>query len=185
MSSKPRPPLSRRVVTGIDAEGRSVIVSDRETPTWVRRPTGSVIMDIWRVDSLPASVDAEPDDEPTEGGEPVLAPPVSGVCVRIAVFPPDKDVDDESVAAYETAMEKIYGAQSRAADSSTVPGMHRTDTVDIVTVIEGEIWAVLEDGETLLRAGDSLVQRGTKHAWRNRSDRPCTLTTTMLAGVRE
>jgi uncharacterized cupin superfamily protein len=47
--------------------------------------------------------------------------------------------------------------------------MHRTETVDYAIVLEGEIWAVMDEGETLLRAGDVLIQRGTNHAWANRS----------------
>ena len=50
--------------------------------------------------------------------------------------------------------------------------MHKTDTVDFALVLSGEIWALMDEGETLMRAGDTLVQRGTNHAWSNRSDRP-------------
>ena len=95
MQTEPRPKLTRRVVTGVNAEGRSVIVSDGETPTWVRRPTGSVVVEVWRADSLPAQVH----DEPHEGAD-LVAPTPAGVSVRVAVFPPEKDVDAAQVAAY-------------------------------------------------------------------------------------
>jgi hypothetical protein len=62
--------------------------------------------------------------------------------------------------------------------------MHQTDTVDIVTVISVEIWAVVETGETLVRAGDTVIQRGTWHAWRNRSDAPCTVAAVHISVVR-
>jgi Cupin domain len=58
-------------------------------------------------------------------------------------------------------------------DASRHPGMHKTDTVDYALVLSGEIWALMDEGETLLRAGDTLVQRGTNHAWSNRGDQPC------------
>ena len=64
-------------------------------------------------------------------------------------------------------------AHALVEDNPRHPGMHRTDTVDYAVVVSGEIWAVMDEGETLLRAGDCLVQRGTSHAWSNRSDRPC------------
>ncbi|NKQ55505.1 cupin domain-containing protein [Amycolatopsis sp. K13G38] len=179
MSSEPEPKLARRVITGLNAEGRSTIVADGATPRWVRRPTGSVIMDVWSTGALPVRVD---DEENTDG--PQLVPPRVGLCVRLAVFPPDEDVDGAGAAAYQAAMHQIYGDQGNAGGSAAIPGMHRTDTVDVVTVVDGEIWVVLEEGETLLRAGDTLVQRGTRHAWRNRSDRPCTLATTMITAVR-
>ena len=62
--------------------------------------------------------------------------------------------------------------------------MHQTDTIDIVTVISGEVWAVVETGETLMKPGDTLVQRGTKHAWRNRSDSPCVIASVHVSIVR-
>jgi hypothetical protein len=98
------------------------------------------------------------DDESAPVGEFLSPPTGGGVAVRIAVFPPEHEIDASRVEAYETAMNELYGEQ--------------------------EIWAVFEEGETLLRRGDCLVQRGTRHAWKNRSDRPCTLVSTMLAGVR-
>ena len=53
------------------------------------------------------------------------------------------------------------------------PGFHQTDTIDYAIVLEGEVYAVLDEGETLMRAGDLLIQRGTHHAWSNRTDKPC------------
>ncbi len=59
--------------------------------------------------------------------------------------------------------------------------MHKTCTVDYCIVLSGEIWAVLDEGEVLLRAGDCLVQRGTHHAWSNRTDEPCTIAFVLVA----
>ena len=52
------------------------------------------------------------------------------------------------------------------------PMMHRTKSIDYAIVLSGEIWAVMDVGETKMRAGDVLIQRGTNHAWANRSNRP-------------
>jgi mannose-6-phosphate isomerase-like protein (cupin superfamily) len=101
----------------------------------------------------------------------------------MAVFPPDSEIDPAAAAAYEADLEHIYGDQG-SAPSNDVPGMHRTDTIDIAVVVEGEIWVVTEAGETRLQPGDCIVQRGTRHAWQNRSDRPCTLATTVVSTVR-
>ena len=60
-------------------------------------------------------------------------------------------------------------------DASRHPGMHKTDTVDFALVLAEGIWALMDEGETLLRAGDTLVQRGTTNAGSNRSDQPCLL----------
>ena len=62
------------------------------------------------------------------------------------------------------------------------PGMHRTDTVDYAIVLEGEIYAVMDEGETLMRAGDVLIQRGTNHAWANRSKRTARIAFVLIDG---
>jgi uncharacterized cupin superfamily protein len=62
--------------------------------------------------------------------------------------------------------------------------MHRTDTVDYAILLEGEIWAVMDEGETLMRAGDVLIQRGTNHAWANRSNKTARIAFILLDGYR-
>jgi len=64
------------------------------------------------------------------------------------------------------------------------PGMHTTDTVDYAIVLEGEIWAVMDEDETLMRAGDVLIQRGTNHAWANRSDKTARIAFVLIDGNR-
>jgi quercetin dioxygenase-like cupin family protein len=60
--------------------------------------------------------------------------------------------------------------------------MHRTDTIDYGLVLSGELYVVLERGETLLRPGDIIVQRGTNHAWQNRSDAPVRIAFINMSG---
>ena len=62
--------------------------------------------------------------------------------------------------------------------------MHRTETVDYAIILEGEIWAVMDHGETLMRAGDVLVQRGTNHAWANRSGKTARIAFVLIDGTR-
>jgi len=62
--------------------------------------------------------------------------------------------------------------------------MHRTLTVDYAIILEGEIVAMLDDGETVLRAGDILIQRGTNHAWANRSGKPARICFVLIDGTR-
>jgi len=65
------------------------------------------------------------------------------------------------------------------------PRNHRTETVDYAIVLEGEIWAVMDEDETLLRAGDILVQRGTNHAWANRSSKTARIAFVLIDGTFE
>jgi uncharacterized cupin superfamily protein len=62
--------------------------------------------------------------------------------------------------------------------------MHRTETVDYAIVLEGEIYAVMDEGEALMRAGDVLIQRGTNHAWANRSGRTARIAFVLIDGTR-
>lgn len=101
--------------------------------------------------------------------------PASGSVFRVVQFPPDKDwaanaeAMGGSVAIDETAKAAHPGGPVRH------PHMHRTRSLDYAVVLSGEIWAIMDVGETRLLAGDVLVQRGTNHAWANRSDAPCVI----------
>lgn len=167
-------PLGRLIVTGRDGDGRSTVTSAGDFPTRVRRPNGLEVVDAWAAAQIPTTLE----EESAAYGDRALRPPSAGVCVRIAVFPPDKSVDQTAAAAYAAASADLYG--SRTEGPEVDPGMHRTDTVDVVTVLSGEIWAILDTGEVHLRPGDVLIQRGTSHAWSNRTSQPCTLITTMI-----
>ncbi len=161
------PPVLR-VVTGHDAAGRAVIVQEGAPPTSIALEAvpGTVFHEIWATSSVPAPVDNGPD--PTIG--PLqLAPPQGGTRVRIVDIPPDSVQDaigpDEAAAAFTA----IGATHAHALDGPHAL-MHRTETVDFGIVLSGEVWLVVDEGEARLRPGDVVVQRGTSHAWSNRTD---------------
>jgi mannose-6-phosphate isomerase-like protein (cupin superfamily) len=174
---------ARRVLVGLDDSGRSTIVSDAAVETRLATPafTRNVI---WGADVVPTPVMAE--NAITEAA--TIPPPPAGYYCDISTFPPDSEWDYEG--GYGAALAQAGVGEADADtdasehDSGATPGMHQTDTIDIVTVISGEIWAVVETGETLVRAGDTVVQRGTWHAWRNRSEAPCTVMAVHISVVR-
>ena len=90
----------------------------------------------------------------------------AGTMFRIVEFPPDVVWQDMDVAESFKAMGSGDAHDGEAENAM----MHETQTTDYAIVIEGEIWAVMEEGETKLRAGDVLIQRGTNHAWSNRTN---------------
>jgi mannose-6-phosphate isomerase-like protein (cupin superfamily) len=163
----------RRVVTGHNAAGKSVFVMDGAAPHVYRRSPGSaVVTELWETRSAPA--DNRGADEVTD--HPFrLAPPKQGTVFRIIEYPPDK----ERLAAL--AKERAEGddgsghiaALDRGAPRH--PGFHKTHSVDYAIVLSGEIYALMDEGEVLLKAGDVLIQRGTNHAWSNRGDTPAYL----------
>jgi mannose-6-phosphate isomerase-like protein (cupin superfamily) len=162
--------VTRRVVTGHDASGRAVVLFDGESPhSFVLEKAGGLrLTEIWETRSSPADNSGSRD---AADHERRIAPVGGGSVFRIIEYPPD------SVRLKTLAPEFFHGMGARAADAATRkhPGMHKTDTVDYCVVLSGEIWAVLDEGEVLLRAGDCLVQRGTNHAWSNRSDDLCVI----------
>ena len=159
----------RRIVTGHDAKGRSIILSDGPSPhvlTLPGRPDFG-LTNLWVTDAAPADNSGTAD---AAARPVVLEPPPNGSLFRVVEFPPDS-----APGGFDrTAAFKAMGAgHAMDADASRHPGMHKTSTVDYAIVLSGEIWALMDEGETLMRAGDVLVQRGTNHAWSNRSTAPC------------
>lgn len=162
----------RRVVTGHDKAGRSVILEDRIAPfvATAGHPQFG-ITEMWKCAAFPAdNVDcSEPCAGPIE-----LEPRPTGSLLRIVQFPPDSvfidKVDPKDVF-------NPLGSSGLSAMSSEEkkphPLMHRTNTIDFIIILSGEIYAVMDEGETLLKAGDVLIQRGTNHAWSNRSSDYC------------
>ena len=170
--------MTRRVVTGHDASGRAVVLFDGESPhSFVLEKAGGLrLTEIWETRCSPADNSGSRD---AADHERRIAPVGGGSVFRIIEYPPD------SVRLKTLAPEFFHGTGARAADAATRkhPGMHKTDTVDYCVVLSGEIWAVLDEGEVLLRAGDCLVQRGTNHAWSNRSDARCTIAFVLVAAA--
>jgi hypothetical protein len=174
----------RRVVTGHDASGQSVILSDATSPHImpIMDQPNFAVTDFWKTSATPADNGATTAADPCK--LPIqVAPPAGGSVFRVVQFPPDKDWAAKaaamggSVAIDETAKSASKGGPVRHAH------MHRTRSIDYAIVLSGEIWAVMDVGETKLVAGDVLVQRGTNHAWANRSDAPCVVVFVLIDAV--
>jgi mannose-6-phosphate isomerase-like protein (cupin superfamily) len=164
-----KPP--RRVVTGHNAEGKSVFIADAPTPhVFQRNPGSAIVMELWETQATPA--DNRGDADAIARGFR-LPPPKNGSVFRIIDYPPDKE--RLQALATELAGPDDGSGRKEAADKANPRhlGFHKTDSVDYAIVLAGEIYALMDDGEVLLKAGDVLIQRGTNHAWSNRTDEPC------------
>ena len=174
----------RRVVTGHDENGKAIVVSDGDAKNIVRpahRP-GVAIHNLWRLDSAPAKVFG-PDETTT--GTMSLLPPKNGSVFRMIEFPPEKGwIDDVDADAAKAAWASIGAEQvGDKSDARPHPLMHRTETVDFALCLEGEIHMVLDDSEVLIKAGDAVIQRGTNHAWSNRSEHVCKMMFILIDGT--
>ena len=174
----------RRVVTGHDENGKAIILSDgyatavKTVPLW----PGLVSTDIWKTNASPVVI-AKDEPDPTLGPRS-LHPPPQGTVFRISIVPPETDAILKLDA--NKAKEVFKGVGN--ADASTLgrgarhPLMHRTETLDYAVVLEGEITMLLDDSEVHLKAGDVVIQRGTNHAWSNRSGKPARMLYILMDG---
>ena len=173
------PPV-RRIVTGHNSVGRSVFSHQGSPPTVVSLQAlpGVSFHEIWSTSGFPPIIDV--------GTDPTLAPfqfmPGPGnTLIRVLDIPPDptQHADETSAAAFA----EIGGSQARTTDvDSRHAFMHRTQTIDYGVCIEGEVWLVLEEGETRLSPGDVVIQRGTNHAWSNRTQQMARMLFVLLDG---
>ena len=172
----------RRVVTGHDTNGKAVVLSDGKAPFLSEssgRP-GFWSTDLWRTTATPTPIAAN-EPEPTLGPRRQL-PTSCGTVVRINHIPPEAGRLDQAAARKEFAALGNEAA-STFKENGRHPMMHRTETVDYAIVISGEIYLVLDDSEVLLQAGDMVVQRGTNHAWSNRSTAGCVIAFILIDGA--
>ena len=152
MSDTRFPPL-RRIVTGHDDKHVAKVIMDG-APTNARHgAAGNVSTLIWCTDSMPADIAIGEGAEDMGARKLGTAPPPNGSRVTVIDFPPGNN-----------------------------PAMHRTETIDYVFVLAGEIDMDMDDSTVKMKAGDIMVQRGTNHSWVNRSDKPARLAFVLLDG---
>lgn len=164
----------RRIVTGHNAAGKSVVALDSVMAPTIEKPElGVAFFEVWNTSGSPVSVDngKDPTDRPLQ-----IAPPAQGSIIRFVDFGP-RQVATAGAPPVSREMAQAAFAMVGSAHASTwKPGsphplMHRTESVDYGIVVFGEIVLVLDDGSrTRLQAGDVVVQRGTDHAWENPSE---------------
>jgi mannose-6-phosphate isomerase-like protein (cupin superfamily) len=170
------------VVTGQDKSGRSVIMRRvTSQPVTLGLLPGYEFHRVWGNDAVP---ELPSDGKPTP--QPRYFPAANGFRFGYVVIPPDAATSIEQIgseAALEEIQQKLPGMMEVLEPEH--PGMHTTDTVDFDVVVSGEIYLELDDGaEVLLKAGDCVIQNGTRHAWRNRSQENCVIAFTLVGAAR-
>lgn len=172
----------RRVVTGHDAEGKAVVISDAGAFNILQRPNrpGVTLTNLWQTTASPAEFDGP---EETVDGPFVLHPPQNGTVFRIVEFEPE---DPEVLARLDgKAAFAEMGAAHNIVENARHPFMHRTDSVDYAIILQGEITMLLDDSAVRLKAGDVVVQRGTNHAWSNRGTETCQIAFVLVDAVKQ
>jgi len=165
----------RRVVTGHDGVGKAVVQSDGAPPVIIRSDVqaGLRFYELWNTSQSPAPITASC-DEPTLKHKGT-APPQTGTIIRILDLPPEGPDGPQLDKGQVRKLFSAVGLEENAAHVMPArhPLMHRTESIDYGIVLSGEVTLLLDDSEVHLKAGDVVVQRGTIHAWTNRTAQTC------------
>ncbi len=165
----------RRVVTGTSGKRSEVHDDGLVEPVVVSALPGYTWHRIWSLDQLPADPPG-----PQAGNGQSHFPPPGGLRFTIYTVPPHETGPWVALTtAAERELERSLPGRSSYMESGQ-DGMHRTPSLDLICVLSGEIWLELDDGEVHLRQGDCIVQNATRHAWRNRSDSPCSMAIVLI-----
>jgi mannose-6-phosphate isomerase-like protein (cupin superfamily) len=167
----------RCVVTGQDANGKAVFVSD-DLVDGLQYRAGGELHRLWGSDEAPVlPLDGSRSDTPG------MFPPPGGYRFVFTTMAPRESRDvpatnpEMGVSAADLGVRDLFEKDS--------PGMHTTDTVDFDYIVSGEVYLELDDGaEVHLTAGDSVVMNGTRHAWRNRGSEPVVMLAVCIGAAR-
>ncbi|MFZ0766228.1 MAG: cupin domain-containing protein [Bradyrhizobium sp.] len=158
----------RRVVTGLDANDRAVILFDSRVPLRAG-PFGLQATNLWVTNSYPLGFSFKDDTAATPVG---ISPLDNGTKFRVVEFPP-LDPATEAKMEPEGLMKAVGPVAPARGRPVTHPLMHRTRSVDYAVVLSGEIDMVLDDTSVHLKPGDTVVQQATNHAWVNHGTETC------------
>lgn len=159
----------RRIVTSTNAQGRSYIESDGNAPNVFWKPGRPAAHVLWATGEARA-----PGSEPAPPGHSFPFHSPGGSIFRIADFAPDTFYDQEELLKF------LDESGVRDTNNPRHFWFHKTESLDYAIVLEGEIYAMMDEDEVLMHAGDVLIQRATNHSWSNRSDKPCRMAFILL-----
>ena len=160
----------RRVVTGHDATGKAIVLTDGNPPNITRSDVQDDLSfyELWNTgeNHIVTAQTHEPTDDHTD-----TAPPKGGTVIRVVDIPPEGQDGPKFDKEQAKKLFEAVGLGENAEHTVTGrhPLMHRTESIDYGIVLEGQIVLLLDDSEVVLEVGDVVVQRGTIHAWTNRT----------------
>ena len=167
----------RRIVTGYNESGKSVITFDGPPARSIGEDVGG-LFEIWNTDGM--AIDTT-DNVDRADSEIILSPPANGTKFRYFQINPTPEgvpwdvLQDLAAQAFDR-----IGAAHHRIDTSKHPAMHKTETVDYIILLKGDVSLLLDEEEVRLQPFDTVVQRGTNHAWVNHGDEPALLIAVLI-----
>ena len=167
----------RRIITGHNQEGRSIITLDGPPARSIGEDVGG-LFEIWNTDG--DAIDTT-DSIDRADNDIVLSPPNNGSKFRyFQINPTPEGVSIELMQEIAAAAFERIGAAHHRIDTSKHPAMHKTDTIDYIILLKGDVTLILDEEEVRLEPHDVVVQRGTNHAWVNNGTEPALLIAVLI-----
>ena len=167
----------RRIVTGHNEDGRSIIKIDGPPARSIGEDVGG-LFELWNTDG---NIIDTKDNLDRADQDIILSPPTGGTKFRyFQINPTPEGIPIEIMQEIAAdAFEKI-GAGHHRVDTSKHPAMHKTETIDYIILLKGDVTLILDEDEVILKPHDVVVQRGTNHAWVNNGDEPALLIAVLI-----
>ena len=167
----------RRIVTGHNEDGRSIITIDGPPARSIGEDVGG-LFELWNTDG---NIIDTKDNLDRADQDIILSPPTGGTKFRyFQINPTPEGIPMEIMQEIAAdAFEKI-GAGHHRIDTSKHPAMHKTETIDYIILLKGDVTLILDEDEVTLKPHDVVVQRGTNHAWVNNGDEPALLIAVLI-----
>ena len=167
----------RRIVTGHNEDGRSIITIDGPPAISIGEDVGG-LFELWNTDG---NIIDTKDNLDRADQDIILSPPTGGTKFRyFQINPTPEGIPMEIMQEIAAdAFEKI-GAGHHRVDTSKHPAMHKTETIDYIILLKGDVTLILDEDEVTLKPHDVVVQRGTNHAWVNNGDEPALLIAVLI-----
>ena len=162
----------RRVVTGHNEEGKSIVTIDGPPSCSIGEDVGG-LFELWNTDG---SIINSKDTSDKADIKIVLSPPKNGTKFRyLQINPTPEGVPEEVLQNMAAEAFGKIGAAHHRVDTTKHPAMHKTDTIDYIILLKGDVTLILDEEEVDIKPHDVVVQRGTNHAWVNNGSEPALL----------
>jgi len=167
----------RRVITGHDKNGKSIVVLDGPPARSIGEDVGG-LFELWNTDGNTINTQ---DNIDRADDEIILSPPSNGSKFRyFQINPTPEGIPMDIMQDIAADAFKKIGAAHHRIDTTKHPAMHKTETIDYIILLKGDVTLILDQEEVDIKPFDVVVQRGTNHGWVNNGSDPALLIAVLI-----